>query len=330
MTAPHAAAYATDRPRRFSVIIATRNHPDTLPTAVESVLACDYPAFDLTVVDQSDDDLSEQAIASYRGDPRLRYIRSMTVGLSVARNIALRASVGPLVAVTDDDTHVPPDWLTQFAVTFAAHPDVAVIFGSLIAGYDPTPGVIPEFVPPYTGLVRHLHPITTGFGGNIALRRSALAAVGHFDEHLGSGAIYPAAEEVDLAWRLMRAGFALYLLPESEVLHYGYRPPELAMSLVARSAEGTAALLWKQIRGGDLTSWLDVCRYHWAHLATVLRAVAHRHGPFHLRSLRTEAVAFARGFLTAARHPVDRERVVFLPQSWLDADRKEPAQAAGF
>ena len=39
-----------------SVVICTRNRPDKIGTAVGSVLALDYPAFDVTVIDQSTTD----------------------------------------------------------------------------------------------------------------------------------------------------------------------------------------------------------------------------------------------------------------------------------
>ena len=56
-----------------SAIICTRNRPDLIGRAVASVLDNDYAVFDLTVVDQSTDDATEQALRHLAGDPRLHY-----------------------------------------------------------------------------------------------------------------------------------------------------------------------------------------------------------------------------------------------------------------
>ncbi len=40
---------------KISVVICTRDRADLIGQAVESVAACDYPAFDLHVMDQSTD-----------------------------------------------------------------------------------------------------------------------------------------------------------------------------------------------------------------------------------------------------------------------------------
>ena len=42
-----------------SVVICTRNRPDTLGQALESVAECEYPSFDVHIMDQSTDDESQ-------------------------------------------------------------------------------------------------------------------------------------------------------------------------------------------------------------------------------------------------------------------------------
>ena len=43
---------------QVSAIICTRNRGDKIAAAVTSVLSCDHPSFDLTIIDQSTDDLT--------------------------------------------------------------------------------------------------------------------------------------------------------------------------------------------------------------------------------------------------------------------------------
>ena len=66
---------------QVSAIICTRNRGDKIAAAVTSVLSCDHPSFDLTIIDQSTDDLTRDAVAAI-GDPRVRYVHSTEPGLS--------------------------------------------------------------------------------------------------------------------------------------------------------------------------------------------------------------------------------------------------------
>ena len=48
-----------------SVIVATRNRGDSIVNTVNSILANNYPNFELYVIDQSDDDLTEKAVEPF-------------------------------------------------------------------------------------------------------------------------------------------------------------------------------------------------------------------------------------------------------------------------
>jgi glycosyltransferase involved in cell wall biosynthesis len=75
--------------------------------------------FELLIVDQSEDNATEQALAAYAGDRRFRYIRSSSRGASAARNVGVEQSTAPIIAFTDDDCRVSTDWLRQIATLLA-------------------------------------------------------------------------------------------------------------------------------------------------------------------------------------------------------------------
>ena len=83
-----------------SAIICTRNRGNKIASAVQSVLACEYPSFDVTIIDQSTDDLTREAVEQLAVDePRLRYVHSTAAGLSRAYNNGVaRTSAGPGVS----------------------------------------------------------------------------------------------------------------------------------------------------------------------------------------------------------------------------------------
>src|SRR5262249_48638839 len=119
-------------PPEVSAIICTRNRGDKIASAVRSVLACDHPSFDLTIIDQSTDDLTRAAVEDI-GDPRLRYVHSSEPGLSRAYNNGVRRSTGPIIVFTDDDCLVDPDWISRIVSAFESEPDGELLYGRVIA-----------------------------------------------------------------------------------------------------------------------------------------------------------------------------------------------------
>src|SRR6266851_3583657 len=102
-----------------SVVICTRNRPDLIGNAVASVLANEYPTFDVLVVDQSTDDRTGEIVRGLGVDhSNLRYLHTSKAGLSRAYNIGIRETNGELLAFTDDDCIAPAQWIASVANAF--------------------------------------------------------------------------------------------------------------------------------------------------------------------------------------------------------------------
>jgi glycosyltransferase involved in cell wall biosynthesis len=86
-----------------SVLPCTRNRPAKLHSAVDSILVNLYRDFELVIVDQSTDEASRAKVESFV-DPRIVYIQTDTVGLSQARNIAIRVARSSIIVFTDVET----------------------------------------------------------------------------------------------------------------------------------------------------------------------------------------------------------------------------------
>ncbi|MCA1689738.1 MAG: glycosyltransferase [Actinobacteria bacterium] len=111
-------------------------------------------------------------------------------GLNAARNAGLRASAGDLVVYVDDDVEAGPGWLGAILAAAEAHPEVDVFAGPIRARLE---GAAPR------GCGREGPPITSldlgpadgwaphAWGANMAIRRTAFAAAGEFDEGLSGG-----------------------------------------------------------------------------------------------------------------------------------------------
>ena len=91
------------------------------------------PVVRLTVIDQSTtDDTREVLEPIAAADGGSRYVHSTEAGLSRAYNTGIAASSGEVIAFTDDDCIVPPDWLRTIVTAFAADPDGDLLYGQVI------------------------------------------------------------------------------------------------------------------------------------------------------------------------------------------------------
>ena len=290
----------------MTVVIGTRNHGDSIARTVAAIVASDHPDWRLHVVDQSDDDRTAHAMAPFLGDRRIHYRRSGTVGLSLARNLGIAEATTELVAVTDDDCEVAPDWLAEIDRAFALDPRIGLVFGNVLPGpHDRRAGFVPAYVTEEPQLARGLRDKNRveGTGASMAVRRSQWLALGGFDETLGSGAPLRAGEEIDLTIRALAAGCFVYETPRVRVIHHGFYPLAVQRAVMAHYWYGTGAAFARGFAGNPvaMTRVLIGLAGRWAsqpsRVASSLDARQHR---------ARRLVAFARGFaagLVAPRSP---------------------------
>ncbi len=197
---------------RVTVAVCARNAADTLDACLRSIRALDYPDYDVIVVNDGSTDATG-AIA--RAHPGVTVIDTPPGGLSAARNTALRAAAGEVIAYTDADVEVDPAWLTYLIQPFL-RTDVAGAGG---------PNVVPEDDPWLAQCVARAPGGPTHVlvdertaehvpGCNMAYRRDALRAIGGFDP-----AYHAAGDDVDVCWRLQARGLTIGFAPSALVWH---------------------------------------------------------------------------------------------------------------
>jgi GT2 family glycosyltransferase len=209
---------------KASLVIPSLNRGRLLLETVESVLAgTDVPA-EIIVIDQSGTvNAGLAGLTSRRCN--VRYIHSNAVGTSMARNTGVRLASHPLIGFIDDDVRVAPDW---FAAIVRAAVDAGprtVITGRVLperpassAGF--VPSTITDETPrEYVGRIG----MDILYSNNMMLHRSAFEVVGLFDRRLGGGARFPTAEDNDLAFRLLEAGYRILYAPGAMVEHRAWR-----------------------------------------------------------------------------------------------------------
>jgi GT2 family glycosyltransferase len=250
-----------------SAVICTRNRPDKIGNAIESVLANTYPTFDLAIIDQSTNGETE-AISLRIGerDGRIHYQRMGKSGLSRAYNLAIASTTGPIIAFTDDDCLVPSDWIENIVAAFEEQRDGELMYGQVLAAYPENGGEAltpalriekPERLDRANGFR------VFGMGANFAARRSLFERIGMFDEVLGGGGPLKSSQDFDLAYRAYRHNAAILLRPEVIVRHDGRREHEDWPALLRAYGFGDGAFYSKHVRCRDpYAAWLaakNVC-----------------------------------------------------------------------
>lgn len=298
-----------------TVVVCTRDRPDQLEPAVRAVLANTYSEFELVVVDQSEAEQSAQLLQALANDDRrLRIVRDRGGrGASRARNLGAREARTDILVFTDDDCVPSPDWVATMFRVMAEDPIAGIAYGTVIpAECDPAEGFIVGYAPPRRQrLTRPVDKLRdAGIGANMALRRSALFAIGGFDEMLGPGSYFPSCEEGDLAYRMLRGGYALLHVPEARVTHYGLRDWQSGRSLARRTYLSVAAAYMKHARSRDPVGVCLVAQQIWLACSAVMGAVVRRRRPLGVGRLGALLVGIWRSF----ELEIDPERGLYRPR----------------
>jgi glucosyl-dolichyl phosphate glucuronosyltransferase len=188
--------------------------------------------FEVWVINNNSTDDTQQVIDEFiAGRENWHTFFEERQGLSFARNSGIEHARAPIVAFTDDDIAVRPDWIAQIARTMRAHPEVDFIGGKVLPRWhEPPPRWLTRLH--WTPLAMTEHgeePFHVSIerpwcmvGANLAVRKSALSRAGGFNpdfqrvkEGIGS------TEDHEFQFRLWRDGrlgmYAPDLVVEAEV-----------------------------------------------------------------------------------------------------------------
>jgi glycosyltransferase involved in cell wall biosynthesis len=224
-------------PPTVSVAICTKDRPERLDRLLATLepFVCDprpFPSVQVVVVDNNSSDhrTRETVLArdgfSYTFEPR--------TGLDFARNAALQAATGEVIAYLDDDVVVDPGWLDGLYAAWRACPDAGGWTGLVLpfelqtvaqVDFERRGGFRRGFHKLLYGAEQHanaLHPVSAGSigaGCNMAFDRRLLLELGGFDEALDTGAPLPGGGDLDIFYRVIRAGRRLGYEPRYAVRH---------------------------------------------------------------------------------------------------------------
>ncbi|OQY55494.1 MAG: glycosyl transferase [Desulfobacteraceae bacterium 4572_88] len=214
------AADRKSNPPLVSVIIPTYNREEMLREAIDSVLAQEFRAFELIVVDDGSTDSTSEILRAYQG--QIIVIRQENKGVSAARNQGIAAASGKLIALLDSDDLWLPKKLSCQVEFFISHPDTLICQTEEIwirNGIRVNP--------------RKKHKKRSGMifepslslclvsPSAVMIRRELFETVGCFDESL------PACEDYDL-WLRISCRFPVFLTDTPLIIKRGGHEDQLS------------------------------------------------------------------------------------------------------
>jgi GT2 family glycosyltransferase len=216
----------------LSVVICTRGRPEMLKACLASLAAQARPPGEIIVIDNC---ASRSAEAVAAGRAGVTYLHEPRPGLSRARNAGVAAARGELVAFTDDDVGLPPNWTGEVMRAFT-DPLVDAVTGLVLPASLETEaqrafelelgGFTSRYQPlrfdgSFLERTRAMGPQVwrIGAGANMAFRRRVFTQLGGFDERLGAGAS-GCSEDSEYWYRILAAGGVCLYEPRAYVCHH--------------------------------------------------------------------------------------------------------------
>lgn len=265
-----------ERAPSVSVVIPTRNRPGSALETLRSVLRSRYPRdrLEAIVVDNGsgEDERVDPSQLDAETDVSVRLLSEEVPGGSNARNAGLRAARGEIVAFTDDDVLVDPDWLAFLAWSFERGDRVGGAAGLTVARELETPAQVwyEGFASAGRGFGRRLldrreppadrplFPFTVGdlgSGENFAFRRELLLELGGFDPALGTATPTLGGEDVEAMLRVLLADRQVVYEPAAIARHAHPREFEQLERRVWGYGVGLTACFVKALKQHPSLAW---------------------------------------------------------------------------
>lgn len=213
---------------QVDVIVLNWNGNQIIRSCLDSLLAQDYPAFNLIVVDNGSEDGSLEMIKrDYSG--RLRIIENgRNLGFAGGCNVGMRAAKGEFILLVNSDARLEKNWITEAVQALRAEPKAGMCAGKIY--FEGKKNILEN-----TGHVVYRDGLGRGRGrleedrgqydnlptifcpnGCAALyRRELMERIGMFDE-----AFFAYADDIDVGFRGRLIGYECVYAPSAVAYHH--------------------------------------------------------------------------------------------------------------
>ena len=296
---------------KVAIVILNWNGRRYLEQFLPSVTQSTYPQHEVIIADNASTDDSVAFLRS--AYPGLRIISlSQNYGFTRGYNEALKQVTAPYYMILNSDVEVSPDWLQPMVTLLESNPTIAACQPKILSwhdrerfeyagaaggwidryGYPFSKGRVFEYCETDKGQYDQSEPIFWASGAAMFIRSEV------YHEHRGFDDFFFAhMEEIDLCWRIQRAGRQIWSCPEAVVYHVGGGTlPKGNPRKTFLNFRNNHIMLWKNLPGiskcwifpvrilldlatagkallaKDPGTFKAIIRAHWAFLGWLLRA----------------------------------------------------------
>jgi len=260
--APRRAFLASAPP--VTVVVPVADRPDLLERCLADLVAQDYPAFAVIVVDNAPGRSGARPIAeafsALAPTRSVRCVDQARPGSSIARNTGLDASTTDITAFVDADVRVDRHWLTELVRPIASDAEIACATGLILPaelrtraqawlmewggyakGFDARRFDLDQHRDP--GPLYPYQPGLYGSGQSMAFRTAVFRGLGGFDLALGVRTASEGGEELAAFLDILLAGHGLAYAPGAIVWHPDQADDAAFVAKIESYAVGLSALM---------------------------------------------------------------------------------------
>ncbi|MBN2417499.1 glycosyltransferase family 2 protein [bacterium] len=216
----------------ISVIIPHWRGHGLLTGCLDALEKTRYPSFQVIIVDNGCDDGSIQEAEGRRGTVIVR--SGTNLGFASGCNLGIRCARTPYVVLLNNDAEPEPDWLAPLVTLAESDPAIAAVQPKIldfyrrdrfdysggaggeidILGYPFARGRLFGHLEEDHGQYDRSAPLFWASGAASLYRTAAVREAGFLEDDF-----FAHMEEIDLCWRLQRAGYRIMSQPVSRVYH---------------------------------------------------------------------------------------------------------------
>lgn len=218
-----------------AIVILNWNGTSLLQTFLPSVLAANYEAYKVVVIDNGSTDQSVSFLRSTY--PQIQLVcLSTNLGFAKGYNLGLQQVEADYFLLLNSDVEVSPSFLQPMVSLLEQDPSIAACQPKILRydkrdefeyagaaggwidqlGYPFARGRVLEHLETDNGQYDQAVPIFWASGAALFIRASTFRAMGGFDPYF-----FAHQEEIDLCWRTQLAGYRIFACPQAKVWHKG-------------------------------------------------------------------------------------------------------------
>jgi glycosyltransferase involved in cell wall biosynthesis len=253
---------------KLSVIVSTRDRAPAIGACLDSIAVAFSKASpldaEIVVIDNGSTDNTAEVVKAWANAnvSRLQLLHEPKQGLSRAHNRALDHARGEILAFTDDDCRLHPQYVNDLLRYDAADRTLVVRGGRVELG---DAADLPLTINTHPKPIRWTRKERSARrerlcgcinGCNMVMRRNVVDLVGRFSVLFGPGSYVGSGSDCDLLFRAYTAGVTIEYVPDMTVFHcHGRKTYEEGRKLMRRYMIGSGALFARYLLKDP-----DLCR----------------------------------------------------------------------